>query len=178
MQRAEARARDALALRLRGHTYADIGDQLGVTLEGARQAVQRGMAEIRTQTAETAVEVREQEAARLDRMLVRLERMADQADDATTALAIQDRLLKIQDRRARLLGLDLQRLELTGANGGPIQIAAIQRVIVDPRDAPVTIDAEIQAPASLAAPTTAHALPGTSPENASNITDLAFSATE
>ena len=177
MQRAEARARDALALRLRGHTYADIGDQLGVTLEGARQAVQRGMAEIRTQTAETAVEVREQEAARLDRMLVRLERMADQADDATTALAIQDRLLKIQDRRARLLGLDLQRLELTGANGGPIAIAAIQRVIVDPRDAPV-IDMQAQAPSPPHIENAAHALPQPDAEKASESKALAFHGEE
>ena len=132
MQLGEERKREALAMRLRGHNYAEIGDALGISAEGARLAVKRGMSEIRTESAETAIEVREQEAARLDRMLTTLERMAESTEDASTLLAIQDRLLKIQDRRARLLGLDLQRVEVTGANGGPIQIAAIQRVIVDP----------------------------------------------
>lgn len=133
MQLAETRKRDALELRLRGHSYMDIGEQLGITLEGARQCVKKALAEVREQAAESAIEVREQEAARLDRMLLRLETLLEQsADDVTAALAIQDRMLRVQDRRAKLLGLDLQRVELTGANGGAIQIAAIQRVIVDP----------------------------------------------
>jgi orotate phosphoribosyltransferase-like protein len=133
MQVALARKRDALALRLRGHNYVEIGEALGISSEGARYAVKNAMAEIRTESAETAIEVREQEAARLDRMLLRLESLAEQAgDDVTSVLAIQDRMVRIQDRRAKLLGLDLQRVEVTGANGGAIQIAAIQRVIVDP----------------------------------------------
>jgi DNA-binding CsgD family transcriptional regulator len=146
MQIAEARKRDALELRLRGHNYVEIGEALGVSSEGARYAVKKAMAEIRTEAAETAIEVREQEAARLDRMLLRLEGLLEQsADDVTAALAIQDRMLRVQDRRAKLLGLDLQRVELTGAGGGPIEIAAIQRVIVDPTtiDVGPVLDAEI-----------------------------------
>jgi len=150
MQIAEARKRDALELRLRGHNYVEIGEALGVSSEGARYAVKKAMAEIRTEAAETAIEVREQEAARLDRMLLRLETLLEQsADDVTAALAIQDRMLRVQDRRAKLLGLDLQRVELTGAGGGPIEIAAIQRVIVDPAtiDTGPILDAEtIEAP--------------------------------
>ena len=146
MQLAETRKRDALELRLRGHSYMDIGEQLGITLEGARQCVKKALAEVREQAAETAIEVREQEAARLDRMLLRLEGLLEQsADDVTAALAIQDRMLRVQDRRAKLLGLDLQRVELTGAGGGPIEIAAIQRVIVDPTtiDTGPVLDAEV-----------------------------------
>ena len=145
IQLADARKRDALELRLKGHDYVSIGTALGITAEGARVAVRRAMAEIRTEAAETAIEVREQEAARLDRMLLRLETLLEQsADDVTAALAIQDRMLRVQDRRAKLLGLDLQRVELTGANGGPIEIAAIQRVIVDPTtvDTGPILDAE------------------------------------
>ena len=140
MQLADARKRDALAMRLKGYDYAAIGDALGVTSEAARHAVKRGMAEIRTEAAETAVEVREQEAARLDRMLQTLERVqarAEEGGDTDTLLAVQDRMIRVQDRRARLMGLDLHRVEVTGQNGGPIQIAQIQRVIVD---APTTID--------------------------------------
>lgn len=143
MQLAQKRERDALELRLKGYTYAQISELMDISVEGARQAVIRAMAEIRTDKAETAQEVREQESARLDRMLRTLERMAEATEDASTLLAIQDRLIKVQDRRARLLGLDLQRLEVTGAGGGPIQIAAIQRTIVDPLA--TTIDVTPQA---------------------------------
>lgn len=131
MQASKALERDAMALRLRGHTYVEIGEACGVTAEGARRACQRAMAEIRTETAETAAEVREQEAARLDAVLVRLAELAEQSADESTALAVIDRLLRVQDRRAKLLGLDLQRTEITGPGGGPLQIATIQRVIVD-----------------------------------------------
>lgn len=140
MQIADDVASAALSLRLKGMSYPEIARQIGYTTEGARKAVIRGMEEARTERAETAIEVREQEAARLDRMLQTLERMAEATEDPSTLLAIQDRLLKIQDRRARLLGLDLQRLEVTGAHGGPIQIAQIQRVIVD---SPATITATV-----------------------------------
>ena len=137
MQRADDIAGRALELRLRGLSYPQIAREIGYTNEGARKAVIRGMEEARTTRAETAPEVREQEAARLDRMLQRMERMAEDADDASTLLAVQDRMLRIQDRRARLLGLDLQRLEVTGAGGGPLAVAVVQRVIVDPTTAPV-----------------------------------------
>ena len=125
IQLADARKRDALELRLKGHDYVSIGTALGITAEGARVAVRRAMAEIRTEAAETAIEVREQEAARLDRML------------------------RVQDRRAKLLGLDLQRVELTGAGGGPIEIAAIQRVIVDPGHVVVDVTPQEKKPLEL-----------------------------
>lgn len=183
MQVADDVASRALAMRLRGMSYPDIARVLGYTNEGARKAVIRGMAEARTERAETAAEVREQEAARLDRMLTKLADLLDDTDDPQTALAIQDRMLRVQDRRARLLGLDLQRVELTGAGGGPIQIAAIQRVIVDPQQGPVvdvthsTSAASSTAP-SVDAPSTPLALPSPDDENPSNIRDLAFAATE
>ncbi len=35
-----------------------------------------------------------------------------------------DRLLRVAERRARLLGLDLDRVEVSGPGGGPIEVAA------------------------------------------------------
>lgn len=147
MMVAEDVARTALEMRLRGMSYPEIGRAIGYTTEGARKAVKRGLDEARTESAETAHEVREQEAARLDRILVTLERLLERAEaseNVDNALAVQDRLLKVQERRARLLGLDLQRVEVTGANGGPIAIASIQRVIVDPTTTTIaaTVDAK------------------------------------
>lgn len=183
MQRAVGVAEQAADLRLRGLTYERIGRQLNMTPEGARQAVLRGLDRIRGHTDELAVEVRAQEAARLDRICETLSRLADNAPDDATALAVVDRLLKVQDRRARLLGLDLQRVEVTGANGGPIQIAAIQRVIVDPQQGPVvdvapSTPSTPSTPPAVDAPSGPLALPSPDDENASKIKDLAFAATE
>lgn len=178
MQRAEGVAEQAAELRLRGLTYEKIGRELEMTPEGARQAVLRGLDRIRGHTDELAVEVRAQEAARLDRICETLSRLADNAPDDATALAVVDRLLKVQDRRARLLGLDLQRVELTGANGGPIAIAAIQRVIVDPRDAGPVIDIQAQAPSPHHIENAAHALPQPDAEKASESKALAFHGEE
>lgn len=156
MHAAQARTTEALDLRLKGYTYPEIARAMSLSNEGARKAVLRGMEELRTERAETAPEVREQEAARLDRMLQRLEHMAEDADDASTLLAVQDRMLRIQDRRARLLGLDLQRVELTGAGGGPLAVAVVQRVIVDPTTTARVIDAQsVPDPEPLALPETA-----------------------
>lgn len=139
----------ATDLRLRGLTYERIARQLDCSIEGARQAVLRGMERIRSNTEEMATELRHQETARLDRISETLTGIAERATDESTALAVVDRLLRVQERRARLLGLDLQRLEVTGANGGPIQIAQIQRVIVD---APTTLTATVLDGHALPAP--------------------------
>ena len=183
MQRADALVEQAADLRLRGLTYEKIARELDMSIEGARKAVFRGLDRIRGHADELAAEVRAQEAARLDRICETLSKLADNTSDDATALAVVDRLLKVQDRRARLLGLDLQRVEVTGANGGPIQIAAIQRVIVDPQQGPV-VDVTPSAPSASStppavdAPSAPLALPSPDDENHSKIKDLAFAATE
>jgi len=53
--------------------------------------------------------------------------------DTGPILAAVDRLLKIQERRAKLLGLDApKKTELSGPDGEPLQFTEIRRVIVDP----------------------------------------------
>lgn len=112
---------EALELRKRGLSYSEIARALGYANEGgAHKAVQRGLQAI---VAEPAQDVRELELARLDvlwkRALKALERhhvtvsngrvvyLGDTPiEDDTQALQAIDRLLKIQERRARLIGLD------------------------------------------------------------------------
>lgn len=116
--------RDAEACRLRtlGHTYDHIAAELGFADRSkARQAVERGLTAV---VAEPAGELRALELSRLDELWRRawavLERehrvvqlgkvVRDQdgqavVDHGPTLQAI-DRLLKIQERRSRLLGLD------------------------------------------------------------------------
>lgn len=95
---AEKRAR-ALDLRKAGATYDQIAQQLGYANRGnAQRAVQTALKEI---TAEPARDVLTLELERLDAMLLGLWPQARRGN-----LGAVDRVLRIQERRARLLGLD------------------------------------------------------------------------
>lgn len=121
---ADTAERDAEAARLRarGRSYLAIATELGyVDHAGARKAVQRALVAI---VAEPAEEVRALQLEQLDRLtaaaLAVLERnhvtvshgriIRDDEDkpllDDGPVLTAIDRLLKIQERRAKLLGLD------------------------------------------------------------------------
>lgn len=121
---ADSAERDAEACRLRtlGHTYDQIAAEVGFADRSkARQAVERGLTAI---VAEPASELRVLELARLDELwrrawailerehqVVQLGKVVRDRDgqavvDHGPTLQAIDRLLKIQERRAKLLGLD------------------------------------------------------------------------
>ena len=110
--------RIALEFRKQGHPYWQIGNQLGMTEEGARQCVLRALKRLRETVTESSIEVLEMELGRLDDMWKGLEKRARSGD----VFAV-DRCLRIQDRRAKYLGLDAAiRAELSGPGGGPVQV--------------------------------------------------------
>lgn len=111
----------AIELRRNGATYPQIAERLSISEAGARKIVKRVLDRMVT---EAVPDVRKLELDRLDQLHVQallvLQRehvvvsggkaVLDQAgrpirDDGPTLAAI-DRLLKVQERRARLLGLD------------------------------------------------------------------------
>lgn len=103
-QQAEVNAHDkqmqALTLRKAGVSYQSIADALGYkTAGGAWVAVKAGL---KKTLQEPADELRTLELARLDDMLKAIASNV-QAGNLTAI----DRALKIQDRRAKLLGLDM-----------------------------------------------------------------------
>jgi hypothetical protein len=98
IEAAERRAR-ALELRKAGATYDQIATQLGFANRGgAYRAVATALKEI---TAEPAEEVRALELERLDAMLLGLWPQARKGSNGAV-----DRVLRIMERRAKLLGLD------------------------------------------------------------------------
>lgn len=105
---AERRAK-ALDLRKSGHSYRQIAEALrgseGVSAKynepAAHKDVADELARLRELSAETAKDVLELELTRLDAMILVLWPQVEKGDQ----FAI-DRVLKIQDRRARYLGLD------------------------------------------------------------------------
>jgi predicted transcriptional regulator len=111
-ERLTAAERKAKAVEMRklGFTYQKIGDELGVTLSAAHKMVTTALQELNEKAAEGAAEVRRLELERLDEWLVRVAKVVQSGD----TLSAIDRGLKIQARRAKLLGLDAPtRFELS-----------------------------------------------------------------
>jgi hypothetical protein len=114
----------ALLLRQQGLSYRSIAREMGWnSASGARQAVQRSLADAVTEAVD---EIRQIESARLDDMMKMLLRIAMTTHYQTTATGVVARhpdtgeplidsdpvtravmgLLRISERRAKLLGLD------------------------------------------------------------------------
>lgn len=115
---------EALKLRIKGVSFRDIATQLGISASTAHDAVNRALA---AQREEPAEQVRALEVERLDAMYEAVIKVLERQhftvsngrviyvgkespepllDDAPVLAAV-DRLLKIQARRAALLGLDM-----------------------------------------------------------------------
>lgn len=101
--KARSTCRQVAALQLRGAglSYAAIAARVGVGKTQAFRLITAALAQGRPASATTANEARVEEISRLDGMLVRLYPRAARGD-----VAAIDRVLKIGERRARLLGLD------------------------------------------------------------------------
>lgn len=84
-----------------GFNYEEIGLRLGVSRAQAYKYVQGALRTIRARTDEVADDVRTLELIRLDRLQLALWRRAVEGDE--TAI---DRILRIMERRARMLGID------------------------------------------------------------------------
>lgn len=93
------RTLEALKLRQAGYTYDEIAARTGYKSKGAAfKAVSRGL---KITLREPANQVRELEIGRLDAMIKALWPNAERGN-----LGAVDRVLKIMERRAKLLGLD------------------------------------------------------------------------
>lgn len=114
----------ALDLRRAGHSYAAIGRKIGLSKSRAHELVQVGLESARAQISASADDLRSEEIARLDGMLKTLYPKAAKGD-----VAAIDRVLKIGERRAKLLGLEAPvRIETTGRDGNPIEVTSTHTI--------------------------------------------------
>jgi hypothetical protein len=115
------RQRQALELRRMGLGFEAIAAQLGIGKTQAHRLVVAGMADSRAQVAASADELRTEELSRLDGMLQGLWPRARKGE-----VSVVDRVLKIAERRAKLLGLDApEKRELFGKGGTPLVPGAL-----------------------------------------------------
>lgn len=111
-----AKVQQAMQLRAAGASYAQIGQALKCTKKYAFDLVLRGLYEAKESIAEDVEQVRLVELMRLDSILMELWQARK---DPRTA----DTILRISERRSKLLGLDAAaKNELSGPDGGPIPI--------------------------------------------------------
>jgi hypothetical protein len=102
-------------LRKQRFSYEQIGNQLGLSTSWVHEIFQKARKELIRDDLETIIDL---ECRTLDDMQASLSTAALQGD--TSAI---NATLKIQERRARLLGLDApSRAEHSGPNGRPFQI--------------------------------------------------------
>lgn len=115
VRRAE-QAREALQIRLAGHTYAEVATRLGMSGEGqAYKVVQRALVELPKQSAE---EYRAIELARLEEMHRHLSPTitAEPKDvGASARCEAVGAAIRASDRRAKLLGLDAPTTSLVAS---------------------------------------------------------------
>jgi hypothetical protein len=117
----------ALELRRMGNGYAEIARQLGIGKSQAHRLVQDGLADARAQISAGADDLRAEEISRLDGMLAGLWPDARRGSQGAV-----DRVLKIMERRARLLGLDApMRLAHAGDPDGPPVKAELVHTLSD-----------------------------------------------
>jgi hypothetical protein len=113
--------RQALELRRAGLGYEAIGERLGLKKSQAHRLVTRALEEARAQVTANADELRAEELSRLDGMLQGLWPRARKGE-----VSAVDRVLKIAERRAKLLGLDApEKRELFGKGGTPLVPGAL-----------------------------------------------------
>jgi hypothetical protein len=114
----------AIKLRVEGNTYQQIADKLECSLYTAHTDVQAVLQERREQAAEDADQVRDVELERLDLGIALVVKQIGKGN-----LAAVDRLVKLTERRCKMLGLDAPERKLLGYDGehSPADVAKIVR---------------------------------------------------
>lgn len=117
-ERIAVRRVKALRLRLQGLSYRAIASALKVDVAVAWSDVQAEVGALRTLTGGLAEDYREVELRRCDDWTSWMTPRARKGDPKSMMA-----LVKIQERRAKLLGLDAaEKLEHTGKDGGPLVV--------------------------------------------------------
>jgi len=107
----------ALELRKKGLTFEAIAEETGYgSPASAYKAVMKALKET---FREPAQELRDLEAARLDGMQ---EKLSGNVGPGKDGVAVVDRVLRIMERRAKLLGLDETKTETPVEIKGPLVI--------------------------------------------------------
>ena len=136
------RRADAVKLRVRGHSYSQIAEKLGISKAQAHIDVTAALRESAAERGKDLEESRELELERLDNAIRKVTDILERelgfavegvkpeelsallGDTSELVLKAADRLVKLSSERSKLLGLYAPtKQELSGNDGGPIQVS-------------------------------------------------------
>lgn len=118
----------ALELRKAGASYSAIAEAMGMSKTRCYNLVCEGLADLEATVKEAAEELRRMELERLDALQLALWK-------GRTNPRVADSLLRIQERRARLLGLDApQKIAPTTPDGTEALPTEVRVVLVKPEN--------------------------------------------
>jgi hypothetical protein len=116
--RSKARQQTALELRTANHSYSVIGEKMGISKSQAHRLVMDGLADLDATVKEAAERLRALELLRCDALTLKL--WPQSANPR-----VCDSILRIMERRAKLLGLDAPaKAEISGTTG-PIDVSTL-----------------------------------------------------
>ena len=128
---AAKRRRKAVALRIAGATYEQIGRELGITSQAAWKHVTIALTAIRQKTAEDADVLRVTELARLDAAQASIWPRVVQGDNQAI-----DRFLRISKRRGEITGIDAPLRQDVTSGGEKLDIVLNWRTLEKAEDKP------------------------------------------
>lgn len=133
-----ARRAECFKMRMQGHTFPDIATQLGYnSKQSAWSDYQAALRDARDEYTDDLTELRAFELARLDAIAKRAWEY-----DTTGDIKALDVLLKVADRRARLLGLDQPVKHELSMSLIDAEIARLDAIIAAARDAGEDVPAD------------------------------------
>lgn len=98
---AAERRREAMRLRCEGQTLREIGRQLGISRQSAQRHVRGALDQLAAETRDATAGLRALELSRIDTAWAAIWPDVERGD-----LQAIDRMLRLSERRCRLLGLD------------------------------------------------------------------------
>lgn len=107
---ARQRQQQALLLRLAGLSMSEIGVKIGMTKARVGQYLKNALEEFREDIGQGVEELRAIETAKLDQLQVALSKRINETQNAKGGVDIKavNSMLRLMERRAALLGLDVQ----------------------------------------------------------------------
>ena len=153
------RARQVMQLRMAGASERTIASQLGLSPGGVHKIIARELATVRAETGEAAEEARKLELERLDQLQTALWPAAIGVNATTGTrtdpnLQAVDRVLRVMERRAQLLGLDFKPKVEGAGEAPPMEFTLVIDGNVQHTPAPPTIEHEQPVTFTLEAPAT------------------------
>lgn len=127
-------------MKLAGKSHDFIAKALGISHGTVANRLSEA---VRNRVEPVREEYRAYEVDRLDKMVDTVQQIIDNTSDPEVKLKAVDRLLRIQDRRAKLQGLDIQQVDVVVREGYSEQELELQALLAGAKQRNAVVEAEL-----------------------------------